>query len=348
MPQHVDFKVVKAAVSILQVLERYGVADKFKRSGDSLSGPCPIHDGQNKTQFRVSEDKNCWRCFGYCNRGGGVLDFVAQKENVGLREAALLLCEWFDVPMGNSPAAQSNKPKREPGAQKPKTSPEDEQTKPAPKRKADAQQDDADQPNKPLGFALQHLDPEHPYLGSPEGRGLSPECIAHFGLGFCDKGSMTGRVVIPIHNAESQLVAYAGRWPGTPPDSETPRYKLPPGFRKARELFNAHRAFAVADAPMVIVEGFFDCIALSQHGIRRVVALMGTSLSAHQEELIARVVKPTSRIILMLDEDNAGREARVQIAHRLAQHCYVKIHRFEREGAQPDSLTAEEAAALLK
>ena len=277
-----------------------------------------------------------------------MLDFVAQKENVGLREAALLLCGWFNVPTGNSPAAQSNKPKREPGAQKPKTSPEDEQTKPAPKRKADAQQDDADQPNKPLGFALQHLDPEHPYLGSPEGRGLSPECIAHFGLGFCDKGSMTGRIVIPIHNAEGQLVAYAGRWPGSPPDADTPRYKLPPGFRKARELFNAHRAFAVWDEPLVIVEGFFDCIALWQHGIRRVVALMGTSLSAHQEELIARVVKPTSRIVLMLDEDNAGREARVQIAPRLAHHCYVRIHRFEREGAQPDSFAAEESAALLE
>ena len=348
MATFVDFKAVKAAVSMLQVLEHYGVADKFKRSGDSLSGPCPIHDGQNVTQFRVSLDKNCWNCFGTCKGGGNVLDFVARKEGVGLRDAALLLCDWFNVPTGNSPAEQSNNPKREPGAQKPKSPPDGERTKHAPKRKADAQPDDAEQPNKPLGFALQHLDTAHLYLVSPEGRGLNSECIAHFGLGFCDKGSMTGRIVIPIHNAEGQLVAYAGRWPGTPADADTPRYKLPPGFRKARELFNAHRAFAVADEPLVIVEGFFDCIALWQHGIRRVVALMGTSLSALQEGLIARVVKPTSRVILMLDEDNAGRDARVQIAPRLAQYCYVKIHRFEREGAQPDSLTAEEATALLE
>ena len=348
MATFVDFKAVKAAVSMLQVLEHYGVADKFKRSGDSLSGPCPIHDGQNVTQFRVSLDKNCWNCFGTCKGGGNVLDFVARKEGVGLRDAAFLLCEWFDVPMGNSPAAQSNKPKREPGAQKPKSPPDRERPERAPKPKAEAQPDDTDQPNKPLGFALQHLDTAHPYLVSPEGRGLSPECIAHFGLGFCDKGSMSGRIVIPIYTADGQLVAYAGRWPGTPPDADTPRYKLPPGFRKARELFNAHRAFAVRDEPLVIVEGFFDCIALWQHGIRCVVALMGSSLSAHQEELIARVVKPTSRVILMLDEDNAGREARVQIAHRLARYCYVRIHRFEHEGAQPDSLTADEATALLE
>ena len=59
MSRFVDFKAVKAAVSILQVLERYGIAEKFKRSGDSLSGPCPLHDGQNPTQFRVSISKNC-------------------------------------------------------------------------------------------------------------------------------------------------------------------------------------------------------------------------------------------------------------------------------------------------
>ena len=62
MSRFVDFKAVKAAVSMLQVLERYGLAEKFKRSGDSLSGPCPLHDGQNPTQFRVSIGKNCWYC----------------------------------------------------------------------------------------------------------------------------------------------------------------------------------------------------------------------------------------------------------------------------------------------
>lgn len=54
MSRFVDFKAVKAAVSMLQVLERYGLAESFKRSGHSLSGPCPLHQGQNRTQFRVS------------------------------------------------------------------------------------------------------------------------------------------------------------------------------------------------------------------------------------------------------------------------------------------------------
>ena len=335
MSRFVDFKAVKAAVSILQVLEHYGIADKFKRSGDSLSGPCPLHDGQNPTQFRVSIGKNCWHCFGRCNDGGNVLEFVARKESVTLREAALMLSDWFHLPEGEQPADKKSKTTDTPKA-KPSPKPN--------KAKADASQTDDNTPNKPLGFALQHLDTAHPYFAE---RGLSEVTIAEFGIGFCGKGSMTGRIAIPIHNAEGKLVAYAGRLPGAPPDEETPKYKLPPGFKKARELFNCHRAFQEpAEQPLVIVEGFFDCMALWQRGVRRVVALMGSSLSPQQEELIARAVKPQDRIVLMLDEDDAGREAREKVTPRLAAHCYVRNFRFEREGQQPDSLTAEQLAQL--
>ena len=51
---YIDFKAVKAAVRMERVLEHYGILDKFKRTGDSLSGPCPIHKGSNPTQFRIS------------------------------------------------------------------------------------------------------------------------------------------------------------------------------------------------------------------------------------------------------------------------------------------------------
>jgi DNA primase len=204
---------------------------------------------------------------------------------------------------------------------------------------------DDDGPNKPLGFSLQNLDPAHPYLTE---RGLSAKTIAEFGLGYCQKGSMTGRIVVPIHNAEGQLVAYAGRWPGSPPDEDTPKYKLPPGFRKAREVFNLHRAMREqSESPLYVVEGFFDCIWLYQHGIRRVVALMGSTLSPVQAALIQKSVTPDSRIVVMLDEDEAGRAGREKIVSRLALHCFVKIHQFAHEDQQPDGLTADQSRALL-
>jgi DNA primase len=191
---------------------------------------------------------------------------------------------------------------------------------------------------------LQNLDAAHPYLAERE---LSAETIAEFGVGYCQKGSMTGRIVVPIHDAEGQLVAYAGRWPGPPPDEDTPKYKLPPGFRKAQELFNLHRAMREPDeTPLAIVEGFFDCMRLWQQGLRRVVALMGCSLSTAQEELLTRATTQHTRVIVMLDEDEAGRAGRVQILNRLALKMFVQIFRFKQEGQQPEALTADELEAL--
>ena len=340
MTTFVDFKAVKAAVTMLQVLEHYGVAESFKRTGNSLSGPCPLHNGQNRTQFRVSLEKNCWNCFGTCNGGGNVLDFVAHKEGCSLRDAALKLCDWFQLPTQE----KSPRPHKD-ATETPKTDAPPKAERPPKAAKPKSPNADEDSPNKPLGFELQHLDAEHPYLLE---RGLSAETIAEFSIGHCSKGSMTGRIVVPIHNGEGQLVAYAGRWPGTPSDDDTPKYKLPPGFRKAQEVFNLHRAAQEPhDTPLYIVEGFFDAIWLWQHGIRRVVALMGSTLSPVQAALIQRIVTPDDRIVVMFDEDDAGRAGREKAVQRLSLHCFVRTHQFAQEGQQPDALTAEQVATLL-
>jgi len=132
--------------------------------------------------------------------------------------------------------------------------------------------------------------------------------------------------VIPIHNVKGELVAYAGRWPGEPPEG-TDKYKLPPNFNKLSEVFNLDRAIKEpADKPLVIVEGFFGVIKLHQLGWRKTVALMGWFMSPTQEELIRQHAK-ASHIIVMLDENEAGQEAREKIAGRLSKSFSAKIHR---------------------
>ncbi len=196
-------------------------------------------------------------------------------------------------------------------------------------------------PNAPLKFRLDKLDRKHPYLVE---RGLSEETIIDFGIGYCSKGMMEGRIVIPIPNAKGEVMAYAGRFPGEPPDEDTPKYKLPPGFRKMQELFNVDLANKEpTDKPLIVVEGFFGCIKIHQGGYRKVVALMGSTMSVTQEELI----RQHSNVILILDEDDAGRAGREDIAVRLAKFVYVKIHAFEQEGQQVDKLNAEEMQQLL-
>lgn len=341
--KYVDFKAVKTAVTMEQVLQHYGLLDQMKRSGDSLSGCCPIHGGSNPTQFRVSLSKNCWNCFSECKHGGNVLDFIAKKEDISVHAAALKLCEWFDLPMTDKPPEEENEPPR--AASTPRQTP----TPAAPVNQAPSTaskekfQPEDSTPNPPLKFRLEHLDRLHPYLTE---RGLTTETIVDFGLGFCAKGMMAGRIAIPIHNVEGKVVAYAGRWPGEPPDG-SPKYKLPPGFRKSLELFNLDRACKEQSGkPLVIVEGFFGAMKLWQCGVKRVVALMGSTLSGAQAELIRKHTDSRSQVIVMLDEDEAGRAGREDIVQRLAPWLFVKAHVFEQAGQQPDTLTAEEAHKL--
>lgn len=341
MPKNrlVDFRAVREAVTMEDVLSHYGLLDKMKRSGDSLSGCCPIHKGSNPTQFRVSVTKNLWNCFSECKHGGNVVDFISLMEDVSAYGAALKAIEWFKLDPdrvyaeGEAPDEPSAPQRADETPGKPKAA------KPAPRVETPPE---GNAPNPPLKFRLDKLQRDHPYLTE---RGLTLETLVNFGVGFCAKGMMAGRIAIPIHDADGQVVAYTGRHVGEPPEG-TPKYKLPPGFRKSLELFNLDRA-KQESGPLIVVEGFFGAMQLHQLGHRKVVALMGSSLSPAQEDLIRRHTDQHSQILVMLDEDDAGRGARDEIAARLAKFAFVRLHVFGTEGMQPEHLTAEQLAEVF-
>ena len=91
----VDFKAVKAAVSIEQVLSHYNV-NWLRKKGDELRGRCPIHKGEGSDTFHVNVSKRAFHCFS-CKKRGNVLDLVAAMEGCGVRDAAMKLSEWFSV-----------------------------------------------------------------------------------------------------------------------------------------------------------------------------------------------------------------------------------------------------------
>jgi DNA primase catalytic core len=197
-----------------------------------------------------------------------------------------------------------------------------------------------DGPNKPLTFELKRVDGSHPYL---EARGITKETATIFGVGFFPgKGLMSGRIVIPIHNAHGELVTYAGR---ALDDNADPRYRLPASFNKTLELYNLHRALACDHSiGVVIVEGFFDAMNVHQAGFPAVVSLMGWSLSEAQAGLI---VAHFDRAILMLDADAAGQEATPRTAVRLARSLDVRIADVP-NGSQPDVLSSNEIKQILE
>lgn len=330
----VDFRAIKAAVSMERILSHYGLIETLHGSGETRRGPCPLHQGTNKNQFSVNLAKNIWNCFSECKCGGNVLDFVAKRENVDVHRAAILLCEWFNLRQDVSDESHNLSQRRAASTSS--------------LRNENPLSTKENTANKPLGFELKDLDPNHPFLAE---RGITAELANEFGIGFFpgSKGLMIDRIVIPIHNADGKIVAYAGRFPGEPPNADVPKYKLPPGFRKGLELYNVHRLSAAPrDQPLIIVEGFFDCIRLWQHGARRVVALMGSSLSEEQERLILKHTSFNALVLVALDEDDAGRAARGEIAARIAQSRFVRVHRFEREGEQPANLLREGVEEMLR
>lgn len=322
----VDFKEIKEKVSMEEILDHYGLLKGLKRRKYELIGFCPIHDQNhyNKNSFCVSTVKNNWHCFS-CGAGGNVLDFVAAMEKVSIRQAGLLIQKRFGVVSGEDKKLVKEKRKIK--------EPKEEKKEPG------------EVVNPPLTFELKTLDPEHPYLKK---RGLKEETIEEFGLGFCKKGLMKGRVVIPIHNENGELVAYVGRYPGNPPEGES-KNKFPTKFKKSLVVFNLNRAKdKVRDERLISVEGFFDVFKLWQAGYKNVVALMGTSMSDEQEKLIVEAVGGNGRVVLMFDSDEAGVKATTEVVERLIDKIYLKIIRLGQEGLQPDSLSKEEIKKALK
>lgn len=319
----VDFEALKRNVSFLTILEHYGLVGHFKQKGNKLTGKCPIHGGDSPTSCHIDLEKGAYHCFTRCKamglRGGGnILDFVADMEKFGLgqegiKRAARVIMEFTGQGTVPLPAGAPR-----PAPHKPEPAPE----------------------NKPLAFSL-HLNPDHPYL---QERGVSPETIKFFGLGLAEKGIMKGRIAIPIHDHRGSLVAYAGRAIDEQIANEQGKYRLPEGFHKQQVLFNYHRA---KDFPaLIIVEGFFDCFSVYQAGFPNVCALMGTAMSDFHQELI---LKTFERVVLMLDNDLAGKKGTKEILNRLYDRIFIRVVKLEgfKEASQPDQLSEDELAASL-
>lgn len=319
----VDFEALKRNVSFLTILEHYGLVGHFKQRGNKLTGKCPIHKGDSSTSCHIDLEKGAYHCFTRCKsmglRGGGnILDFVADMEKFGLgqegiKRAAKLIAEFTGQGTVPLPVGAPR-----PAPHKPEPSPE----------------------NKPLAFSL-HLKTDHPYF---EERGITPETVELFGLGLAEKGMMKGRIAIPIHDHYGSLVAYAGRALDAKSAEEGGKYKLPANFHKMQVLYNYHRA---KDFPtLILVEGFFDCFKVHQAGFPNVCALMGTAMSDFHQELI---LKTFERVVVMLDNDPAGKQGTKDILNRLYSKIFIRVVELDnnKEASQPDQLSESELAASL-
>jgi len=282
MPQgFVSFAEVKRAVPMESVLAHYELLAALTHKGRNLAGPCPFCNGLSRRQFQVNLAKNAWYCFG-CKAGGNVLDFVARREGLDVRGAAVALSRWFELrltegtPEAASPAAAAEAPQ--------------------------AAEEEPPLANPPLTFTLKTLDPNHVALGP---LGFQASTIDHFGAGYCSKGLLKGRLAIPIHNSGGELVAYAG----LALQGETPRYLFPPNFRPALEVFNLHRIMDCSgeNGRLYLVPEIEAVLRLRDAGVESVLGLFDGTLSGEQEESIKGILTIYEQLVLLGEgfEDSA-------------------------------------------
>jgi DNA primase len=330
---YIDFAFVKENASFERVLEHYNLT--ARGSGTQRSISCPFHPDK-RPSCRVEVDRKIFNCFA-CQASGNILEFVARMEGDAedLRAAALKLAEICGI----APAASRGKPDAgarqaaqhsRKGAGRPKPQPEAERPSPAPPAPPGGPI------NPPLTFELK-LDATHPYLAE---RGVSAETVSTFGLGYCSRGVMAGRICVPIHDAKGQLVAYAGRWPGEPPEG-VERYLLPKRFEKSRVLFNLHRLGRAEH--LVVVEGYWSTFRLHALGVP-VAALMGSSVSDEQLALLRE--RGTRHVTVLWDGDDAGRKARERALPALADAFFVRAPALP-DGQKPDTLGEAELRGLI-
>jgi DNA primase len=347
--EFVSFDYIKQTVSIVDVLRRYGFLDALRQKGDQLVGRCPLHK-ESSPSFKVTPARNIFHCFG-CKRGGDVIDLVCAAERISMahrnsarRHAALLLQEWF----GLTPPSPAQENMKESRVQQPRKKAgravDDRRNKDEIEEESAATESPLSAViNPPLGFVLKNVDYEQAYQYA-ETRGIHRATAEQFGLAVALSGGYKGRLVIPLIDwqaGQEVLVGYAAR----ALDASDPKYLFPSrekGFYKSHLVYNLARVQVQKAA--VIVEGFFDCMKVSQTGFPS-VAILGSDMSENQAELLCTHFE---RMVLFFDGDEAGR--------RGVDRALVQIGRGGRyvravllpDGSQPDQLSEDEIRRLLR
>jgi DNA primase len=272
-----------------------------------------------------------------------------------VRKAALVLTEDLRLSASEKPAPQQANGHKLNG--KPKRSPKILEDRIRPKDSGDAHKN-AEQGstcpsivNAPLNFQLQ-VDGGHPYLKE---RGLTPETIAYFGLGYASKGSLSNRIAIPLEDEHGRLIGYAGRVVDDEQiNAENPRYKFPSAREREGKRYEFHKSLLVYHlfqipakvSDLTIVEGFSSVWHLHQHGYVNTVALMGSDFSDAQAKLILQKVDLDGQIALMPDGDDAGRRCARTLLEKLSPYRYVRWLKLD-EGKQPTDCTSEQLQTML-
>jgi DNA primase len=328
-----DFDRVKERVDIVQLI---GERVRLKKVGRAFTGLCPFHS-EKTPSFTVDPDRRTYHCFG-CARNGDVFTWLEEQDGLTPAEALRTLADRAGVELQT---------RRDPKEQERE------------KRLLTV--------NETAHFyfrqALRGTDRGRAvgrYIGD---RGIRPEAVERFGLGYApddhegllkylrkkglsdDDAVAAGvvgsgerglydrfrdRLMVPIRDGRGQIVAFGGRamradQPGKYVNS--PQTAL---FNKSATLYalDLARAAIRKERAAVIVEGYFDAIAMHQAGLTNTVASMGTALTEQQYQALDAM--RIERAIVAFDGDAAGQTSAEKRGIELARQVQNAVRRAGR------------------
>src|SRR5258707_1108623 len=308
---------VRSAADIVDFVQQ---VTPLKLAGKSYKGLCPFH--REKTpSFHVDRAKGLFYCFG-CGTGGGVFKFLAVSERFTFPEAVEHVASRVGIELPRRRKTTRENDKDDLLEVVDEASEAFHQALGFPDNAARKYLDDrrvSDDIIKKYGFG--YAPDSWDYILTRLARKYGEKTLELAGLvmprksgtGYYDR--FRNRLMIPIHSETGALVGFGGRSldGGDPKYLNSPESEL---FNKSRLLYNLHRskdAMRRIDRA-ILVEGYFDAIAIHHAGVPGVVASMGTSLTAGQASLLRRF---TTKIVIAYDGDDAGRSATLRAAQVL-------------------------------
>ncbi len=311
-------EAVKERADIVDVVGEHVV---LKKKGREYVGICPFHDDTSPS-MTVSPAKQFYYCFS-CGAGGNAIKFLMEHQRQSFSDVVLELARKYQLPIETLDGPQQERLRKQLSRR--------EQLHRvltlaagwfrsqlrAPEGAAalaylrDSRGlSEATLEAFELGYAPDRWDGLLSHLQQVEG--LGPELLEAAGLvvprkageGFYDR--FRHRVMVPIKDRQGRVIGFGGR----SLDGGEPKYLNSPEtevFEKGKHLFGLDKASNAIrkDDRAVVVEGYFDVIALHAAGITNAVAALGTALSSQQITQLCRCCE-SRRLILNFDSDGAG------------------------------------------
>ena len=312
---------VKEKIDIYDIVSDYVV---LKKRGQNHVGLCPFH--QEKTpRFTVNQSKQMYYCFG-CGEGGNGIKFLMEIGQQSFSQVVLELANRYQVPL------KTLEPEKRQEVQKELS------------LKEQLYEIVAVTSNF-FEHALRETLGENALNYLIEKRKLQPETIQKFNLGYAPSGWETlyrylveqkrypialveeaglikprkkgngyydtfrDRLMIPIKDIQGRVIAFGGR---SLTDDEPKYLNSPetPLFNKGKTLFALDQAKSSIRSfdKVIVVEGYFDAIALHSAGITNTVASLGTAFSESQLKQLLRY-SDSKEVIFNFDADQAGIKA---------------------------------------